>query len=404
MKKLIITISIFLFLYSCDQDKRVMEKIDFTTEYKFKSEIEDKVAKDTTLWKYQMSAADFASKGDYKNALSHWDLAMGTSKKNYSQTQADSINSLYTKKSAKEYILEKAKNERIIIINEAHHSSHHRFFTKSLLKELFELGYKNLGLEALENGEYLDTLLMERKYPIQETGWYIIEPQFGNLVREALEIGFNVFPYEQTSGSNGKPREIEQAKNISEIIKQKPNDKFLIHCGFDHSLEGIHGSWEKAMAGRLKEFTGIDPLTINQVVYSEKSEPDFNNRFLKAINPKESIVLVDNENEPFRYQRGQAWSDIAILHPTTNYINNRPDWIFSIGNKKTKIDLSQIEISYPLLIMAFKKGEEINKAVPVDIYEVSDKTENCFLGLPKGNYTVVMTNGTESIKFDKTVK
>ena len=404
MKKVIILATIFLFLISCGEEKREIEKIDFSTDYKFTSEIEDKVAKDTTPWKYQMSAVDFASKGDYKNALRHWDLAMGTSKKNYSQSQIDSINSLYKKISAKEYIINKAKDERIIIINEAHHSSHHRFFTKSLLKELFELGYKNLGLEALGNGQYLDTLLMERKYPYQETGWYIIEPQFGNLVREALEVGFNVFPYEQTSGSNGKPREIEQAKNISEIIKQKPNDKFLIHCGFDHALEGTHGSWEKAMASRVKEYTGIDPLTINQVVYSEKSEPEFNNRFFKALNPTESIVLVNNENQPFKYQRGQAWSDLAILHPITKYVDNRPDWVFSNGNQKTEIDLSEINISYPILVMAFKKGEEINKAVPVDIYEVLDKTENCFLGLAKGDYIIVLTNGTESLKFNKKVK
>lgn len=402
MKKLIALTT--LLLISCGKEKQVIEQIDFSTKYKFTSEIEDRVAKDTTPWKYQISAADFASKGDYKNALRHWDLGMGTFEKTYSESETDSINSLYKKISAKEYILEKARTERVIIINEAHHSSLHRFFTRSLLKELFDLGYKNLGLEALSNGEYLDTLLVKRKYPNQETGWYIIDPQFGNMVREALEIGFNVFPYEQTTGSNGKPREIEQAKNISNIINQKPTEKFLIYCGFDHALEGVHGSWEKAMAGRLKEYTGIDPLTINQVFYSEKSEPQFNDPFLKAINPKESTVLVNHENEPFRYQRGQAWSDIAILHPTTQYIYNRPEWIFSNDNQKTKIDLSEIKMSYPILTMAFKKGEDINHAVPVDIYEVLDETKSCFMGLPKGNYTIVLTNGKESLKFDKKVK
>ena len=404
MKKAIITATIFFSLFSCNRDKRVIERIDFTTNYKFTSEIEDRVSRDTTPWKYQFSAADFASKGDYRNALIHWDLAIGGSEKTYSQYQIDSINSLFKKIPAKEYIIKRAKDERIIIINEAHHSSLHRFFTKSLLKELFDLGYKNLGLEALGNGQYLDTLLMKRGYPNQETGWYILEPQFGNMVREAIEIGFDVFPYEQTSGVNGKEREIEQAKSIQEELEKKPNEKFIIHCGFAHSLEGEYPRWGKAMAGRLKEFTGIDPLTINQVAYSEKGDPKLNNPFLNAINPKQSIILVDSSDVPLRYTREDSWSDIAIFHPTTNYLNNRPDWIFSGGNLKTKIDLSEIKFTYPALIMAFKEGEEINKAVPVDIVELSQKTDSCVLALRKGNYTIVLTNKLESLKFNKTMK
>lgn len=351
-----------------------------------------------------MSAAAFASKGDYKNALAHWDLARGTSIIKFSQARSDSINSLYKKVPAKDYILEQAKSEQIIIINEAHHNAYHRFFTRSLLNELFKLGYKNLGLEGLSNGKHLDTRLLKRGYPIQETGWYIIEPQFGNMVRAALEIGFNVFPYEQTSGTNGKLREIEQAKNISEIIKNRPNEKFLIHCGYDHALEGTHSTWDKAMAGRLKEYTGIDPLTINQVAYSEKSEPKFNDPLLKAINPQEPVVLLDTLNEPFRYTRGRAWCDIAVFHPNTDYLENRPDWIFDYPNQKTKIDLSDIRISFPVLILAFKKGEDITKAVPFDIHEVYNKAEDCFMGLKSGDYTIVVMNRTESVKFDKTVR
>ena len=394
----------FFLLISCQQEKQLLEKIEFKTDYKFSAQIEDKVQKDTVPWKYQISASDYAAKGDYHNALRHWDLAMGTEEKNYGQTQIDSINALYRKVSAKEFIIETAKQNRIVIINEAHHSSYHRFFTKSLLKELFDLGYRNLGLEALSNGEYLDSALAQRKYPIQKTGWYIVEPQFGNMVRNALEIGYRVFPYEQTSGADGKTREMEQANNIMGQIEQRPNEKFLIHCGFDHALEGTHGSWEKAMAGRLKEYTGIDPLTVNQVAYSEKHDPKFNGRLLKAINPVAPTVLLDKENAPFPYKREQAWSDIAVFHPNTEYSDNRPDWIFTDDNIKTEIELSDIKISFPILVMAFKKGENYHEAVPIDILEVMDKSVNCFLGLPKGNYNIIITNGEESYKIEKKVK
>ena len=404
MKKTLYILTIILLLNSCKEEKRLIEKINFETKYKFSSGIEDKVAKDTIPWKYQISASDYATNGDYKNALIQWDLAMGTREKNFSETQIDSINQKYSKVDATDYIIDQAKKNQVVIINEAHHSSFHRVFTKSLLQKLFDNGYKNFGLEALGNGEYLDSTLNNRKYPILKTGHYIQDPQFGDLVRTALEIGYDVFPYEQTTGSNGKPREIEQAKNIQKVIESKPNEKILIHCGFDHVLEGTHNSWEKAMAGRLTEYTGINPLTINQVVYSEKSKPIFNHPLLKALNIKESSIIIDKDQNPSRYDRGAAWTDITVLHPNTEYVNNRPNWLFENGNKNISITLDDIEIEFPVMVLAYKKDEDLNLAVPIDITEVENKKADCNLGLKNGTYTIVVTNGKKSVKFEQNVK
>ena len=404
MKNTFYILTIVILFNSCKEEKRVIEKIDFETEYKFSSEIEDKVKKDTVPWKYQLSASDYATKGDYKNALIQWDLAMRTREKNFTESQIDSINQKYSKIKASDYIIEEAKKNQVLIINEAHHNSFHRAFTKSLLQKLFDNGYKNLGLEALTNNDSLILALNKRKYPIQETGYYIKDPQFGNLVRDALEIGYELFPYEQTSGSNGKPREIEQAKNIRKFISSKPDEKFLIHCGFAHAYEGTYKAWEKAMAGRLTEYTGINPLTINQVLYSEKSKPEYNHPLLKALDIKESSVIVDKDNNPLKYERGQAWTDIAVFHPNTNYIHGRPDWLFENDNENVSITLNDIQIKFPVMVLAFKKGEDINLAVPIDITEVKNKIENCILGLKKGNYNIVITNGKESVKFKQNIK
>ena len=402
--KLICSLSIIIiFLSSCEKEKRALKEIDFTTNYKFSSEIEERVNNDTTAWKYQVSAVDYATKGDHKNALIHWDLAMGSRELNYSQSKIDSINNLYRKVPAHDYILERAKNEQIIIINEAHHSSFNRFFTKSLLKDLFDLGYKNLGLEALVNGADKDSLLTERKYPTHSTGLYISEPQFGNLVRDALEIGYNVFPYEQTSDVNNTEREIEQARYIEEVIRSKPGEKFLIHCGYDHAYEGKHGWWGKAMAEQLKEYTNIDPLTINQTAYDEKGEPKFRHPLAKALDPNESIVLVDAENKPVQAKSGEAYTDLTLLHPNTQYEDNRPDWLFNGYNLKEEVDLTEFKSMFPVMVMAFKEGEDINQAVPVDILEVKNENDKAFLALPKGTYNVLVTNKKQSFKFKKEV-
>lgn len=401
--KLVLICSILIGFSSCEEPKRVVEKIEFSTDYKFYSEIEDQVAKDTLAWKYQISASDYATKGDYKNALMQWDLAMGSREKNYSETQIDSINLTYRIVNASDYIMEQAKNNQVVIINEAHHNSFHRVFTKTLLQKLFDSGYTNLGLEALGNGEYLDSTLNNRHYPIIKTGHYIQDPQFGNLVREALEIGYHVFAYENMGEGSGKPREIGQAKNIAAEINAKPNEKFLIHCGFDHALEGPHNSWEKAMAGRLTEYTGINPLTINQVVYSEKSQPEFNNPLLKALNIQESSIVLDSTNNPLKYERGEAWTDIAVFHPNTTYVDNRPNWLFKNGNENVSISLTDLDIEFPVMVLAYKKGEDINLAVPYDITEVENKTESCNLGLKKGIYQIVVTNRKKSFKFEQAV-
>ncbi len=394
---------LLVIIFSCKEDKRVIEKIAFTSDYKFNKHIQQKVDQDTVPWKYQISASDYATKGSYKNALTNWDLAMGGREQNYTSTQIDSIHKKYTKVNASKYIINQAKHTQVVIINEAHHNSLHRVFTKSLLEDLYELGYRNLGLEAIENGEKVDSLLNKRRYPIQKTGYYTKDPQFGDLIRTAIQIGYTVFPYEQTTNVNGKLREIEQAKNIQKVLQNKPHEKFLIHCGFDHALEGTHSSWEKAMAGRLTEYTGINPLTINQVVYSEKGNTAYNHPLLKALDIKETSVVIDTAQNPLKYKRGEAWSDIAVFHPNTTYVNGRPNWLFEHGNQPTAVPLDDLTIEYPVMVLAYVKGEDIMTAVPIDITEVKTSADSCYLGLKKGTYSMVVTNGKQSYTFDHIV-
>lgn len=394
----------FISLWSCSEAPKTIETIEFSTNYKSNTQILEKLEKDTLAWKYQISAADYATKGDYKNALLQWDLAMRGREQNYTTSQIDSLQALYAMVNAKDFIISEAAKHQIVIINEAHHNSLHRMFTKSLLKDLYDQGYRYLGLEALGNGSDEDTELNTRNYPVQKTGYYTKDPQFGDLIRTALTLGFKVLPYEETTNVNGKQREIAQAKNIQKIIESDPKAKFLIHCGFDHALEGNHRSWEKAMAGRLKEYTGIDPLTINQVMYSERGNSKYNHPMLKAFDIKESSILTDKNNQPFKHTRREAWSDLAVFHPKTTYIDNRPNWLFSNGNKKVIIDLQPIELEFPVMVLAYKKGEDIKTSVPVDITEAETVTSVCALGLGKGTYEVVVTNGKESIKFDEVVK
>jgi hypothetical protein len=404
LNRILYIIPILILFISC-KSKRIYQSIDFQNNYKFNSEIQEELAKDTVAWKYQLSAGEYAINGHYKNALEQWDIAFPGSGKTLSQKQIDSIIAKYKIVPAINYIVEQAKSSQVVIINEAHYNSSHRAFTEKLLQKLYEIGYTNLGLEALTNGENIDSLLNKRGYPIQESGYYTKDPKFGNLVRTALKNGYTVFPYERTSTSNGKEREIEQAENIKSIIDKNPNQKYIIHCGFNHAFEGDVQNWEKAMAGWLFEFTGINPLTINQTKYSERSKPELNNPLLEALNLSEASVLLDENGKPLKYTKEESYTDMAVFHPITSYLYGRPNWLFDSENKEITIDLKDVNISFPVMVLAYFKDEDINTAIPTDIIEIQNKNDVGHLALKSGTYVIVVTNKMQkALKFVLKVK
>ncbi len=403
MRTLIKLLPLFLvvLIFSC---KSHFKPIEYKATYKFNSAIEADFKNDSTQRKYQIAASEFALKGDYKNALQYWDAGWNSRETNWEQKQIDSINNLYKKEDAVACIINESEKHDIIIINEAHHNSYHRFFTKSLLKKLYDKGYRNLGLEALFYTDNLDSLNHIRKYPIQKTGYYTADPQFGNLIREAIHLGFYVFPYEtENEGSDGYQREIDQAKNIQTFLDSKKG-KTIIHCGYDHAMEGKHSTWEKAMAERVKEYTKKDPLTINQTVFSEKSEHKYNHPMLKAIQPEKAVVLMDRLEKSYLLKRNDSYYDLSVFQKNTSYSHNRPDWLFTNGNKKVEIPLDNINVKYPIMILAYHHDENIKEAIPVDITEVQNNNEKCVLGLDKGKYKIVITDDTKSFLLTKKVK
>src|SRR5699024_8131200 len=110
------------------------------------------------------------------------------------------------------------------------------------------------------------------------------------------------------------------------------------------------------------------------------------------------------KNIPYQYKEGKAWSDLAVFKPKTTYSKGRPSWLLKNGKKLVKIDLSVVKMDFPVMILAYKKGENIHKAVPVDIIEVANSEDHSSLALKKGNYTIVATNiSGNSIQFNQKV-
>ncbi len=337
-----------------------------------------------------MGATSYSTSGYYKNALECWDKN-GAGVKTLTVEDSSWFSS-FKPRNAQEYIIERSKKETVIIINEAHHNASHRTFTRSLLEGLYNNGYRFLGLEALS-----DTLINGRGIPVMKSGYYIKEPEFGNLLSEALKIGFTLFEYEASEGKNGNEREMEQAENIAKIMGKNPQGKFLIHCGYDHAIEGVHRGWGKAMAGRLKEYTKIDPFTIDQVQYSEKGSEKYNSPYIAMINQEYPVIMVDEKGKTFNGSKDSDQTDCRIIHPVSKYNFNRPTWLLSNGKKKWyKLPESKIT-DLPVLVFAYRIDEFDQNGVPCDIIEITQINNPGHLALSPGNYEIIIKDKNYNI-------
>lgn len=385
MLKLKIILVFFLPLFALSQEKKETYLLSETITTNFE--------KDTTLPRYQIAATNFSISGYYKLALETWDkqYSNDTSKKKTVSTEDSTYFKSFKPVNAKEYIINRSKKEKLILINEAHNNSRHRVFTTSLLKDLYNDGYRFLGLEALWDN------LDGKEFPVLKSGFYTKESQFGNLIKEAIDIGFTVFGYEATSRINdgGKTREKEQAENIARLMKENPNAKFIIHCGYEHIVEGTPGikSWEKAMAARLAEMTNINPFTIDQTYYSEKGTQTLNSPYIGMINLDYPTIMVNDKDETFTVPNNDLKKiDCAIIHPVSKYKNNRPDWLTLSNKRKTlKINSSKIK-EYPALVMAYRINEYEKDGIPADIIELHKNSKETNLILKKGFYKIIVKN------------
>ncbi len=328
--------------------------------------------------------------GDYANAMqlnelhAHWGYD-SIELENPDQWQlADAI----------PYLTKKLRDERLVIISEAHHKPQHRIFTKILLDSLSKYGYNHLGLEALGNMPgYRDSLLNERGYALNSpmTGTYTREPQMANLIRKAKSLNIQVFAIGRDEPET--ERDTQMAMNIIEYMNARPEDKFIIQCGWHHAVEsdfpkGRDRHW---MAYLIKQMGGIDPVTIYQDIltekYSQNEAPIYNQFSSDKIS-----VLVDQEGNPFGGHENAQHVDMQVYHPRTFYINGRPNWMYlDPGFKNVNVPKEKIEFDYPVICRAILKNE-YPLGVPVDIIELKSRYTGQDLVLSPGEYVIEIIN------------
>jgi len=278
-------------------------------------------------------------------------------------------------------IAARAADHRVIIINESHAVTRHRDTIRRLLTALRPLGYSVYAAETFSNSEVGPDPVeatADLPFPHIMDGFYTFEPVFGRTVREAKRLGFRLAAYEETEEQTAQPgsdievriaaRETAQASNLATILREMgPDQKLVVHVGYSHASEVPVAPNDRLwMAARLKELTGIDPLTVSQTLCrSEDGEP-----FLAELPPEEAAGLVD----------------LVLSQPVTQFARNRPMWRRESGDVEVELPPQLRHRSGPLIIEAFRTGEPF-EAIPMDrLYLEPD--EDVPLLLPPGDYTV----------------
>lgn len=250
---------------------------------------------------------------------------------------------------AKNEILSSLKNKNFLVINENHNYPRCRIFLKSLLVELYKMGYKTLVAEGIGNNSLQDyRQLIDVK---KGNGFYVNESEFSNLLREAKDIGFNLFSYspkvQNLQKFNDKTQKEEYRDSIMfENIKAIYNDqmnqkgKMIIFCGHDHVVKSKNPD-RKVLGQYINDWKGVEALFVDQ-----SRPPEFFD-FIKI----EDIFSRINFDEPVVPKYNSAdflggfknMFDKFILFTPTKTIVGVPDWSVENGEQTININFKTKE-------------------------------------------------------------
>lgn len=283
---------------------------------------------------------------------------------------------------AETFLLKAADKNQVLMLNDGHHQPQTRVLTTRLLRGLYAKGFRYLAMETL-NVSVVE--LVKRNYPIVTDGYYTNESVFGDLERQALEIGYTLVPYEaEGEAPSGETwiqrinrREIEQARNLKErIFDKNPNAKVLIFAGISHISEKPQNVDEAEpwtfMAIRFKEMIGIDPFTVDNQTMLSHSEPDaepviYSDAVRRGWVSNRAVIFTDEKANVWTQGAEGRNVDAQVFLPPVKFIKERPDWLTRDLNRKAfPIPQKLLSGASGLkLVQAFFENEPEN-AVPID--------------------------------------
>lgn len=283
-------------------------------------------------------------------------------------------------------IVRRARDTRVVFLNEDHASPRDRAFGLAVAKALRPLGYDILAVETLAN-QADDTrsaanmaTLVRDGYPRRMSGTYLRDPVFGDFLRQALALGYRPIAYEITDHGDDREsdwkariakREQAQADHlVRRALTRHPGSKLLVYVGFSHATEAPQadpdgGEPIRWLATRIKAMTGIDPLTIDQTVLNGYGSGDTHAYRVVEDRVGAGPVTFFDGDRPLVVGGFAGLVDLQVAHPPERPVGGRPAWLAAMGRTATPIPASYLPRSGTRLVQAFVAAEA-KDAIPVD--------------------------------------
>ena len=340
--------------------------------------------------------------GNHALALEFWDGS--TESKGVGNDFAVPLIDVHAHPAVSYVVDQSARREfQIVVVNERHHASSDRLLTLALLEPLAKQGFRYLAIEAGWRGDDING----RGYPVGRSGYYVNDVVFAEMLRNAISLGYRIvayeaereqmtLDYEKNFPNRQQLRDFLQAQNIvTRIYELDPGAKTLIHCGYAHAEEVPNDDWWP-MSYYLKEATGIDPLTIDQTILSERSAPEFEHPGRVAVEGQGfledgPVVLVNSLGEVLN-NFGRPGVDINVLTPRTRYRDGRPIWMAMGGRRKARrIDIHECDSSNCIVEA---RHPERKDSIPYDRVEINNQ-KSALLYLPPGANVMIGVYGLD---------
>lgn len=294
-------------------------------------------------------------------------------------------------------IVRAAEGRRIVIVNEAHHAPRHRAFTHEVMLALREAGFTHFAAEAFARP------LPGGDAPLQRTGYYVADPVFGDLVRQAIAAGYTLVPYEMSfermreqEGLSQEEfatlRDRAQAENIKAVLDADPDARILVHAGFGHLNEAPMGTI-RPLGLQLGELSGEDPLTVDQTEGTQQHDAAHDTVLYKAFLATFGwpAVPVAIANDPARPLGGYR-VDLSVIHPSPRAIGGRAGWL-AMGGYRKPYPVALAPLEQRSLVRAFVAGEPAG-AIAMDQMLAGAAAMAVTLMLPAGEYRLVRQTET----------
>lgn len=297
-------------------------------------------------------------------------------------------------------IVDRARGTRVVILNEAHNVSGHRAFAARVMRALRAEGFDWLAAETFGNHEDPGAPSIQAYRPglpfSLVFGHYTADPVFAELVREAARRGYRFAAYEQRSDQEAPEdadqlsqiaaREQAQADNLAAMLEAHPDARVLVFVGYSHAMEvdGAGGTW---FAARLRQATGIDPLTIEQSLNWPALDPANDAPHVAAVqrrfNPSHPIA-VWNGGTMVAASGYAGRMDLSVFHPRLAQVNGRPGWLAADPERRAvPVQLPAFEGTALLQAMRASEGPG---GVPADQFLLSPGQREATLYLQPHSY------------------